>query len=280
MTWIWAALMPHPPILAPEVGRGRESAAAATLAGLGRLTATLASRPERRPETLVLLSPHQPYVEGALFVNTAARLRGDLGRFGAPGLKFDLETSPALPGLLERLQAAGTPLAAGEAGNLTPDHGSLMPLYFLARAFGGLPPVIAANPIGLAPAQALALGRALASFSEPGAAWALLASGDLSHRLTREAPSGYNPEGARFDGDVTEALKSGEAEGLLAKWPAARLQEAGECGFRSVLALLGLVGGPVEMLSYEGPFGVGYCNALWLGSSGRPAEAQQFLETL
>ena len=25
MPWVWAALMPHPPILVPEVGLGREN---------------------------------------------------------------------------------------------------------------------------------------------------------------------------------------------------------------------------------------------------------------
>ena len=30
MPWIWSVLMPHPPILVPEVGRGREAEAAET----------------------------------------------------------------------------------------------------------------------------------------------------------------------------------------------------------------------------------------------------------
>ena len=34
MPWVWAALMPHPPILVPEVGRGRENEARETLKGL------------------------------------------------------------------------------------------------------------------------------------------------------------------------------------------------------------------------------------------------------
>ena len=42
MTWTWAALMPHPPIIIPEVGRGREQEAAATLDGTALLCGRLA----------------------------------------------------------------------------------------------------------------------------------------------------------------------------------------------------------------------------------------------
>ena len=42
------------------------------------------------------------------------------------------------------------------------------------------------------------------------------------------------------------------------------LEEAGECGYRSILICLGMLDGDTvvsEILSYEGPFGVGYLTA-------------------
>jgi len=39
------------------------------------------------------------------------------------------------------------------------------------------------------------------------------------------------------------------------------VEEAGECGYRSIIILLGALSGlswQPEILSYEGPFGVGY----------------------
>ena len=39
------------------------------------------------------------------------------------------------------------------------------------------------------------------------------------------------------------------------------IDEAGECGYRSILILLGIfheLNYRIEVLSYEGPFGVGY----------------------
>lgn len=263
MSWIWAALTPHPPIIIPEVGRGREAEAGLTLEGTRMLLEKLTALPNGgRPEVLLILSPHQPYVDGGLFLNAARELSGDLGHFRAPGVSFDLKTSDLIVDLARHISAAGLPVASGEVEKLSPDHGSQVPLYFLRQIYADLPPVILANPVGLTPAQALKLGRALAEFSDQRS-WALLASGDLSHRLTREAPAGYSPEGEMFDRDVMSAFKSGAPEELLAAWPSSRLAKAGECGFRSALSLMGLVGGPIEVLSYEGPFGVGYGYALW-----------------
>jgi len=271
MAWIWAALMPHPPILVPEVGRGREVEAALTLEGARRLTEKLSALPHfGRPDCLVLLSPHQPYAQGGLLINQAPVIQGGLENFGAPSVRFQLTTSKDWPMLADHLQASGLPVSLRAIKNLTPDHGSMVPLYFLNKIFDPLPPVILASPIGLSPKKALALGRSLADLNIPGQNWALLASGDLSHRLTPDAPAGYNPEGRLLDQDVISALKTGSPSALIDAWPQARLESAGECGFRSVLTLLGLVGGPVETLSYEGPFGVGYGNALWINPNTAP----------
>lgn len=266
MSWRWAALMPHPPIILPEVGRGRECEAASTLAGMDRLVAELGER--AMPDRVLLLSPHQPYGIGTLFINAAHRAKGSFAPFDAPSVAFDLATpQDDAEALAAHVVRHGLRVSSGIAEDLSRDQGSMVPLYFLRRAYDGrLPEVVLANPIGLGASDALALGRALADFDD-GKSWGLLASGDLSHRLKPGAPAGYSPEGEIFDRAVVEALEDGSPDGLLAISPK-RVDAAGECGYRSVLALLGLCGsrgGKIEVFSYEGPFGVGYCNALWMG---------------
>ena len=263
MSFIWAALMPHPPVIVPEVGKGRENEAAVTLNGVRKLVEALKSEPE--PECILMLSPHQPYASGALYVNSAPTSRGSLARFGAPQVSFEITHDPeSLRDLTGHLKNHGIPAAFSEMADITPDHGSIVPLYFLSRCFKGgkLPPVILASPIGLTPERAFAMGKALAAY-QPSKKWALLASGDLSHRLTPDAPAGYNPEGKVFDAAIVAALKAGSPDGLLSL-SHRTLDGAGECGLRSVLAMLGLGDSPAEVFSYEGPFGVGYCNALWV----------------
>lgn len=270
MPWVWAALMPHPPILVPEVGRGRENEARETLKGLELLAESLR---DRRPDALLVLSPHQPYAPGALFLNSAGRAAGTLAPFGAPSVTIGI----ACPGELrraaaDRLSALGTRIREGSRPDLTSDQGTLVPLYFLRRAWDrngenppeNLPPPLLASPIGLTPDEALSLGERLALLDD-GLRWGLVASGDLSHRLTPDAPAGYSPEGRVFDAAVLKALRSADAGPLLSLSPET-LEAAGECGLRSVMTMLGLAGavrGAIRVFSYEGPFGVGYCSALW-----------------
>ena len=88
----------------------------------------------------------------------------------------------------------------------------------------------------------------------------LIASGDLSHRLTPDAPYGFRPQGPLFDRLVIDALRSRAWEQIEALDPDL-VEEAGECGLRPLAILLGAGRAAhlnSEVLSYEGPFGVGY----------------------
>lgn len=275
MSWTWAAFMPHPPIIVPEVGKGREKEAAKTISGMERLCARIKDiNEESSPEIILLLSPHEPYVSNALFVNTAKTMHGSLMRFGAPGAGSELASAPdALKDLVALFTEVGIPVGRGELEDITPDHGSLVPLYYLARSFPEkkLPPVIIANPSGLTPLQALQAGQALGQFQHEKR-WALLASGDLSHRLKPGAPAGFHKDGSVFDQAVVDAFKAGDTS-ILTDLDESVRRNAGECGLRPALFLLGLSAAPLEVFSYEGPFGVGYCNALWAGSAAGATDA-------
>jgi len=91
--------------------------------------------------------------------------------------------------------------------------------------------------------------------------YALIASGDLSHCLKEDGPYGFHPDGPKFDKALIEFLKKKDVKNFLKldeMYP-----EAGECGLRSFSFLLGIleeakINWKVEILSYEGPFGVGY----------------------
>jgi AmmeMemoRadiSam system protein A len=93
---------------------------------------------------------------------------------------------------------------------------------------------------------------------------AFVASGDLSHRLTTDAPAGYSAKGALLDAAIVEAVGRG-ALGALTELDPALVDAGGECGLRSIITLGGFVGRdpvPTSVLAYEGPWGVGYLTAL------------------
>jgi aromatic ring-opening dioxygenase LigB subunit len=255
--------MPHPPIIVPDVGCGREREAAITIEGIKDLMGRLSEL--ETPERVLIVSPHQPYSFGAFCVNRAGVIRGSFAPFGAPQLAFNIRTPiTEADSLSEFLSAADIPVCFNESADMTHDQGTLVPLYFLENEFDPLPPAILSSPIGLDVKTAFEMGRVLAGWDD-GHNWALLASGDLSHRLKPGAPAGFNPEGVKFDNAVVEALKKRDAS-ILSGLPRHTVEGAGECGLRSVMIMLGLcseLGGSIEVLSYEGPFGVGYCNALF-----------------
>ena len=262
MSFIWSALMPHPPVLIPEVGRGRENEAAKTLSGISELTHELK---DKRPDVLFVLSPHQPYAPGCLFVNNAKNFSGSFAMFGAGKVKIEAEISDELENFCEFLRDNDVKIYTQAFRDLTRDQGSMVPLYFLHKAWGTLPPMIICSPIGLNLNEAYKLGQSLRKFTSEKN-FALLASGDLSHRLTPDAPAGYEPKYALvFEAAVDEALRTCSPSPIF-ELDYETLECAGECGLRSVIIMLGLVGEneTVKIFSHEWPFGVGYCNALWI----------------
>jgi len=89
---------------------------------------------------------------------------------------------------------------------------------------------------------------------------AVIASGDLSHCLTENAPAKFNPAGKEFDDMLIKLLKKEDAQGIV-NLDKILIENAAECGLRSILILLGILNHikfQTKILSYEAPFGVGY----------------------
>lgn len=273
--WLWGCLAPHPPIIVPAVGRGRENEASGTLRGMERLAGRLK---ENRPDVLFILSPHAPFGDGLMFVD-AKKFEGGLQQFGVREKLLEAQGKPGLTRILADYLAPSIPSYSWATDTFPLDHASVVPLTWLSSAWGTLPPLILANPIGLSLQRSHELGKKLPGF-EDSRKWALLASGDLSHRVTPGAPAGYHPDGARFDAIVMNAIAKNDASSLLELDPDF-IDRAGECGLRSVLALLGLAGDdPIEVFSYEAPFGVGYGTALWENKTREGHEPQIGLPAL
>lgn len=261
-----AVLMCHAPIVIPGLGRRDGARCAATTAAMARAAGSLTASGAAR---VVVLSPHAPRHPRAYGHYPGTELGGDFGRFGAPELGAGFQADPqAIAAVAAATAAAGLelrPIGGTGPGGGNLDHGALVPLWFLAAAgwrgavsvFGVPwdPPVDGHRRFGAA------LRTALDGQGEP---WALLASGDCSHRLFPGAPGGYDPRAAEFDA----RLATGVREGRDAELPAelADLREAaGEDVLDSLeiaAAVLGADRRDRECLSYEGPFGVGYLVAV------------------
>lgn len=263
MPMLGAILTPHPPVLLPEVGRGPEREIAAT----DRAMRAAAEQVARwKPDVLIVASPHTILYGDYFHISPGKAAAGDMSAFGAPQVRIQVAYDDLLRDEIVR-RAQQADLKAGTLGQRDPelDHGVLIPLYFLRKA-GVTCPIVRMGLSGFSPLAHYRLGQCVAeAVGTLNRRAVFVASGDLSHKLKVDGPYGFAPEGPQFDEAVTQAMASGDFLQFLTMNPAL-CERAAECGLRSFQmmagALDGLAVGP-QLLSHEGPFGVGYAVALF-----------------
>lgn len=271
-------IMPHPPVIVPEVGKGAESDAQATIAAMKRAAQEIAGE---MPGTIILSSPHAPCFTDYMFINGDERLIGSFESFRCPEVKLEFENNVALADSITR-QARTEGIEAGPLSaaalarlrvNSRLDHGAMVPLYYIAQVYPDFKLVHISTPLFPA-ADLYAFGKCIArAVSESNEKVVYVASGDLSHRLSSDAPAGYSPKGREYDLQLIEKLEKTDVHGILST-DEHFIHEAGECGTRSIIIMLGAMAGQnlqTEVYSYEGPFGVGYMVAR-LNGAARQAE--------
>ena len=253
---VFSGIMPHPPIMVPEVGRESLADVADSIDAMSELTKRVI---ESGAESVILISPHAPLEADSFVAYEGPQVEGDFSHFNAPGIHFSTQID-------EELLGAITATAASEQYEITRldqqdlDHGTAVPLYFLLRN-GWRGKVVTLGYSFLSNDDHLRFGSCVRkAVDEVGRRVAFIASGDLSHRLKPQAPAGYNPNAHFFDEQVVGALRSNDPQRIVdIDFNLRRL--AGECGYRSMLVAIGASSElplSCEVLSYEAPFGVGY----------------------
>lgn len=259
---VFSALLPHPPVVVPAVGGSRVEECRATLDACRRLAERLVAR---RPDRLLLASPHAPRRQDSFGVWRGERLGGHLGRFGAAGASVDLPASPDLFDALRREVESEDFSTWGIPPGGPLDHGSVVPLYFLQEAGWDGPTCIVSLPWTEDPRVFAAFGRAVArTAAELGGRNVVVASGDMSHRVLPGAPAGHHPRAVEFDEALTGLIRDGRLDEIPGIDPELRDLAAEDAADTAILAAaaVGWDARGHEVLSYEHPFGVGYLVAV------------------
>jgi AmmeMemoRadiSam system protein A len=265
----YTCFSPHPPLIIPEIGGDSLEQVRDTVKGMENIASQMA---EVSPDVIVFLTPHGNVFADGLSCLHEPQLKGDFGPFGHRDIEFSRANDVALVEEIARLsQEQGIEffgitegLAKEHHLNASIDHGVLVPLYYLEKA--GLKDIpIAAISIGYLPVLDLYnFGMILNEAARRlGRKIALVASGDMSHRLKDDGPYKFNADGPRYDEAIKTMLSEKNTEGIL-NLPHYLLENAGECGYRSLVIMLGALDGTsynTNIFSYEGPFGVGYLTA-------------------
>lgn len=261
-------ISPHPPVLVPEVGKGDEKKAGATLSAIKKAAKEIG---RQKPSTIILTTPHGPVFQDFIHINFRHPLSGSLKRFGAPEVKLQFENNLHLASdIITIANTEGIPCGGLDDSLVTKykitdelDHGALVPLYFISKEYQDFK-LIHISIAGLPFKELYRFGSCISRAVEKSDEKVVfIASGDMSHKLTPEGPYGFNESGPEFDRQLIDALKKPDAEKLL-QFEESYLEEAGECGLRSFIMMFGALDGyeiSPSVYSYEGPFGVGYAVA-------------------
>ena len=251
-------MVPHPPMIVPEVGRGSEKKITETTAAYEKAAKLIG---ELKPEVMVILSPHSITYSDYFHISPGEEARGDFGRFGAPEISFreqyDTELAVVIEGLAEKEHfPAGT---MGQRDALL-DHGTMVPLYFLRKYYSG-GKILRIGLSGLPLTEHYHFGMLIRSAIEAlGRRAVVVASGDLSHKLQDYGPYGFDPAGPVYDRRIMEDAGRGDF-GAFFDYDEAFLSGAAECGHRSFVIMAGILDGlqvEAEALSHQDVTGVGY----------------------
>lgn len=253
---VFSAIAPHPPIMVPEVGGEACAEVRGSIDAMAELTRRLI---RSGAESLILISPHAPLEVDAFVAYRDQKLVGDFSRFHAPETSVAAQLDEQLLNQIVSAAQAES-LDISDLDQLNLDHGTAVPLYFIERN-GWRGDVVALGYSFLSERDHLRFGECLRRAADKiGKPTALIASGDLSHRLKPSAPAGYNPTAYLFDDQIVNLINEQKPE-LIAEIDPQLRRSAGECGYRSMLVALGATQGlahECEVLHYEAPFGVGY----------------------
>ena len=258
MPLIGTFILPHPPVMVPSVG-GKEGLKPIEKTVSSMLqVAKIASKLE--VDTVVIITPHGPVYPDRISIRmpVSGKLSGSLSEFGSnDGLNLDADLDLA-DEIITGAVDGGVKILPIDDSDL--DHGVLAPMFYVDKVLPIGYKLVSMNISFAGYKTHYDFGRVLRRvFDKQNKKILFVASGDLSHCLTKDAPCGYGKEGAKFDKKLVSMIEKGDVQGVLDLDPF-WVDEAKECGLRSVCTALG-VGGEskkFKVLSYEGPYGVGY----------------------
>jgi aromatic ring-opening dioxygenase LigB subunit len=271
MALVFAAIAPHGGLAIEEACTPEERGlAAATRAGMEELGRLFAAA---RPQVVVVATPHNVHIPGALGVLVAGRVAGRLG--GAPpSIALDVPTELTLAWLLlDALAASNVPSVGVSFGSNDPvdatapmDWGVLIPLWFMGgRHDPPLPLVVVTPARDLPAADHVGAGAAIAAAaSASGLRVAFIASADHGHAHDPAGPYGYHPAAGEYDRLICE-LVQGERLDRLADIPLELVEEAKADSWWQLLMLHGATvnGWRGRLVSYEAPTYFGMLTAAY-----------------
>ena len=143
---VGAVVVPHPPLIMPEIGRGEEKKIQPTIDAYREAMRRMAAL---KPDTVIISSPHATMYADYFHISPRDHAAGDFGDFRVPGLKLEADYDAELVKTLSRcLMEAGVDGGTGAERMPKLDHGTMVPLRFVQEVMPDVKIVrVAAHPL-------------------------------------------------------------------------------------------------------------------------------------
>lgn len=255
---VGAVMVPHPPLIIPEVGRGGEKQIQKTTDAYneaGKLVARL------NPETIVVCSPHTVMYYDYFHISPGKKAKGSFARFRAGNVKIQTDyDTEFVSHLCDMADAEEFPAGTLGERDAQLDHATMIPLYFIQKYYTDFK-TVRVGLSGLPFAQHYRLGMMIQKAAQDlDRRVVFVGSGDLSHKTRDYGPYGFVEEGPEYDQKIMDSMGRA-AFGELLEFDENFCERAAECGHRSFVMLGGSLDGlsvSASRLSLEEVTGVGY----------------------
>lgn len=258
MAILYAGIVPHSPVLLPTIGKAHTERLKKTIIALEHMNEQLIAHDI---ETLVVIAPHRaPYDDAGHAFHVSPHYTAQFATFGDLATTLDAPSDTVLAdALIERVRERGVAVAYQSGEEL--EYSISVPLFYLKKNLP-LTKIIAIHP-GEPEAlkECTVFGKHLqAPLQATERRIAILASGELCHCLTPDAPGGYDTHSIAFEHEMVRAIKAQRVK-KLEKLSLDLIQSYGVCAIQPCLTLFGILERmtyAASCISYEYPLGVGH----------------------
>lgn len=256
----FAAVVPHPLISIPEIGKQYVSKLRKTYRAFKVLGSELYSA---KPDILVVISPHTSQHSGLFAVNQRPQLTIDFEKFGNLSDRFTMQNDIAFGYRIKESLETNLPIALSDDEVL--DYGSAIPLFHLTAHLNR--ETVRVVPIGTSDlgyeihyAFGTAINRLINTTTKRVA---VVASGDLSHGVSKNGPTPYKKEAKAFNAFIKTALEKNDVQSLTGL-SSDMYKDSEGCIIRPLNTLLGVLGDrsyTFDIIADETVLGIGYLTA-------------------
>lgn len=258
-------LMPHPPLIIPSIGKGKEFEIQKTVDACNKIAKEIQ---ELKPETIIVVTPHGTKFSDTVCVSNEEKIKGDFRRFKDSRTTIETHIDREFNYKLNDICSydnisvvmSDTNLLKRYNRSYALDYGTMVPLYFINQVYKNYKLVhITYN--NLSDIQLYKLGMAIKQTAKNlDRKTVFIASGNLSKRLKEESEHRYLKEAVDFDTEMIYSLQNGDVESIF-NMDKYNLSKIIGCGLKSIFIMLGVMDSEMingELLSYESAFNSAY----------------------